>query len=376
MKARDRFFLFIACLGAGIGACSWQMFSEALPFLHRIPCLLPFLIFPFLFALPQISWGYRLPFFLLRPFAIVGGLTFILLFYSMFLLVPYGLLALAMHFAPMNFLYASQYFSYFSLAILVILLPIGVWQALFPRVVHISLNTQKLLREDVHLAFLSDIHLGQVLGTWFSRHLVRKVNNLGADIILIGGDIIDGNLNYVLADGSLTPFQDLKAKYGTLAAFGNHDGYSFQLKRERQTLETLGIKVLEGETYKLGTNVEILGMRDFMFFPQDKLPPASKEAFAIVIDHEPRRMQEAAQKNYDLYLAGHTHGGQFFPFNYATRRLFPLSYGVARFDKLLAYVTAGFGAWGAPFRLGQRAEIVLIHVHSEGEGNWAVPRCY
>ena len=98
-------------------------------------------------------------------------------------------------------------------------------------------------------------------------------------------------------------------------------------------------------------------------FEKLAMPAVDASSFNIAVDHEPLRMAPAARQGYDLYLAGHTHGGQFFPENVVTRRMYTLCYGVRRFGRLLAVVTSGYGFWGTPFRTGPRPEIVILHIH-------------
>ena len=63
-------------------------------------------------------------------------------------------------------------------------------------------------------------------------------------------------------------------------------------------------------------------------------------------------MKEAAKAGHDLFLAGHTHGGQFWPNRYFTKRAFDLDYGVKRYGNMMAYVTSGYGMWGTPLPTG------------------------
>ena len=123
----------------------------------------------------------------------------------------------------------------------------------------------------------------------------------------------------------------------------------------------------------------LIGMSDFLFHPAVKVPAAPKELFSIVLDHEPLRPEQARDAGADLYLSGHTHAGQFWLIGLFTRRLFALDRGSRMFGQMTAVVTNGFGCWGAPFRLGARAEVVLLHLVETTKAktsSWSLPRCY
>ena len=79
------------------------------------------------------------------------------------------------------------------------------------------------------------------------------------------------------------------------------------------------------------------------------------------------RIEEAERLGYDLYLAGHTHAGQFWPIRRFTRKMFFLDYGTSKFGNMTAVVSSGYGAWGMLFRLQVSPEIVLIRLKPESE---------
>lgn len=84
----------------------------------------------------------------------------------------------------------------------------------------IYLETAKDVGEGLTIAFVSYIHLGMVLGRWFSKRLVRDLLEIQPDAIVLGGDIIDGNLGFVLKDGSLEELNKLRAPQGVYAVLG------------------------------------------------------------------------------------------------------------------------------------------------------------
>ena len=82
------------------------------------------------------------------------------------------------------------------------------------------METAKDVGEGLTIAFVSDIHFGMVLGRWFSKRLVKDLLEIQPDAIVLGGDIIDGNLGFVLKDGSLKELNNLRAPQGVYAVLG------------------------------------------------------------------------------------------------------------------------------------------------------------
>jgi len=90
------------------------------------------------------------------------------------------------------------------------------------------------------------------------------------------------------------------------------------------------------------------------------LPPASDAHFTILVKHRPS-VTEAARKQADLQLSGHTHGGQIFPFNFFVRLSYDYNTGLHSWDNgFKLYVSPGTGTWGPPMRLFARPEIAVL----------------
>ena len=68
----------------------------------------------------------------------------------------------------------------------------------------------------------------------------------------------------------------------------------------------------------------------------------------------------AAKTGFHLQLSGHTHGGQFFPWNFVVKLLEPFAAGLHRLDDLWIYVSRGTGYWGPPKRFGAPSEITQL----------------
>ena len=94
-----------------------------------------------------------------------------------------------------------------------------------------------------------------------------------------------------------------------------------------------------------------------------RLPARRANAGArILLAHQPRSATAAATAGYDLQLSGHTHGGQFWPWNLFVRFQQPFTAGLHRLNQLWVYVSRGTGYWGPPNRFGAPSEITRLRL--------------
>jgi uncharacterized protein len=84
----------------------------------------------------------------------------------------------------------------------------------------------------------------------------------------------------------------------------------------------------------------------------------------ILLAHQPRSAPAASSAGFDLQLSGHTHGGQFWPWNLFVRFQQPFTAGLHRLNRLWVYVSRGTGYWGIPNRFGAPSEITLLRLVS------------
>jgi predicted MPP superfamily phosphohydrolase len=366
LKHRYTFYWILWGLGELSGLGQWLLLRWALP-VPAYGLLLLFLLLPFIYLVPNILANH-LPLRVSRLLARVGGYWFVYGYYMTMLLVPAFIVWLVRLAEPFGFgldwwqsVFAVHY-GRAALLGLALLLAVGSWRARHPVVRIVEMKTAKPIERAFSVAFASDIHLGAVLGRSFAAELRRDMMKLRPDLILLGGDIIDGNLDYVLRDRSFKGFEGLKAPWGVYAVFGNHDTYGLNLHKEQRRLQQSGVRCLRGGTVHLAAGVSLVGLEDYMIAPHAQFPQAEPDAFTIAMEHEPLRIEQASSRGMDLYFAGHTHAGQFWPNRLVTRRIFPLDYGARHFGRLLAIVSSGYGAWGQRFRIGPAPEIVLVKV--------------
>jgi predicted MPP superfamily phosphohydrolase len=237
------------------------------------------------------------------------------------------------------------------------------------------------LPKDLHgitIAQLTDIHIGPTLdGAWL-RKVVQHTNELGADIIVITGDVVDGSVEE-LRD-HVAPLQELTAPHGVYFITGNHEFYS-GVEEWIEHISKLGIRVLQNEGVRLyprgqhASSLLLAGVHDYhsdrfegykQDIPQAMSARQNPQEFAVLLAHQPAAIHEAAAHGVDLQLSGHTHGGQIYPFNYAVYAQQPYVRGLHRYpdSHTHIYVSCGTGFWGPPMRLGTAAEITYIQLEA------------
>ena len=363
MKQRDLFYLILGGLGLVSGIGQWFLFRHLAPALNGVAGFIFFLLLPLTFVVPYI-FEHHLPLKGVRFLARLGGYWFVAMYYVSIGLVPAFLLWLVLTLSGHTALWLTiaPYYGALLLLIVAFSLVVGAYRATHPIYRHVTLTLDKLTRP-VTLAFASDIHLGPVLGKRFAKKLVTDMNRIQPDLILLGGDLIDGNYHVVLRDDAFAPFADFQPKTATIAVFGNHDHYAEEIPQEKKSLQEKGLILLESQTIQPLPGLYLTGMTDFIYDPSQKIPPAPKDGVSICLEHEPMHPKQAAAAGYDLYLAGHTHAGQFWPNRLATKRIFDLDFGTKKYGELTAIVSSGYGSWGPLFRLGPSPEIVVISMN-------------
>lgn len=368
MFNRFLFFCSIGCIGIISGIGMWWMYRRGFAFLQPQWTVLFFLVLPILFSLPHIAID-RMPLTVTKICAWVGGYWFIFAFYSIFLMGVYFLIFSGSYiFQQREFWQSiSPVIAKFGGIAIILLIAYGSWNAFHPVYRYVTVQTEKPLARDISIAFVTDIHLSPFLSSWYSKALVNDLNNANADIILFGGDVIDGNLPFVLADGSYQNFVDLHAPLGIYAVYGNHDYFNGDLKEEAAAFKP--IQFLQNDTIILDDGIQITGLDDYLHDPVNNVAKPANDSFQILVDHEPLRIPQASLAGYDLYLAGHTHGGQFAPISWMTERMYALNYGNKNFGHMLAIVSNGYGFWGTPVRIGPHPEIVVIKIVKTGTGS-------
>ena len=212
--------------------------------------------------------------------------------------------------------------------------------------------------------FMADLHFRDVTPDRFLDELVAKVNAQEPDVILIGGDMLEGDRRDEDTGRYERAFRRMVSTYGIYAVPGNHERYGRGGRAD--FLERAGIRLLEDEVVPVDGAFALAGRKDLR--SRNRKPVA--ELLAAVPDglpvfllvHRPSGFGEASRSGVDVQLSGHTHHGQLFPVNVITGREYPLSWGHVEKDGTHFFVTSGVQGWGPPVRTVGASEILVLRV--------------
>jgi uncharacterized protein len=221
-----------------------------------------------------------------------------------------------------------------------------------------------------HIVFISDVHHGPFLSIERVANLVKQINNLNPDIIILGGDYVHRDAKFI------KPFFDeiykLKPKIGIYAVLGNHDHWQ-GAELTRNLLHRNEIFDCDNKSFwvKIGNDsIKIGGVGDYWEDEQildSTIFDVKKSDFCILISHNPDYLENMKTDKIDLTLSGHTHGGQMtlfglwapiLPSEYGQK----YRYGLKTFGTMKSYITSGIGTITPPLRFFCRPEIVWIEL--------------
>ncbi len=228
------------------------------------------------------------------------------------------------------------------------------------------------------IAQISDIHVGPTIKGNYLDAIVVAVNRIGADMVAVTGDLVDGSVAQLAPH--VAPLARLVSRHGTFFVTGNHEYYSgapawiVELRR-------LGLTVLLNEHVVLRHDeacLVVAGVTDYgahHYGEHHRSDPSAAIAGApahagvrLLLAHQPRSAMAAASAGFDLQLSGHTHGGQFLPWNFLVRLQQPFTAGLHRWRALWVYTSRGTGYWGPPKRLGAPSEITRLRLVTVAAG--------
>jgi len=231
------------------------------------------------------------------------------------------------------------------------------------------------------IVFISDIQTDHYTDNVRVNNFINLINELKPDLVLIAGDFITTGPKYI--ELSAKEVGKLNAKYGVYSCVGDHDNWAYRNDYKRSiteistALKQNGVEMVDNNKRYInvnGSTIEITFVTNTYVGKVsadllDSLTSNGKGDLKIFLTHQPRNnLINAAQKNhFDLYLAGHTHGGQIsfvFPFIQLTPTMIETKYirGNFWFGDMLMIVTRGLGMSLAPVRYNSTPEITLIKI--------------
>jgi uncharacterized protein len=226
--------------------------------------------------------------------------------------------------------------------------------------VEIFVKNEKL--NDLKILHLSDLHINKKTTISQVKELVLLCNNLIFDFVVITGDIIDTKVKFIKE--KLQILNELKGVVYYIS--GNHDlFYGLEdLKNELFNFIFMDNNCKEF-IYKNET-IFLAGLPDrFSKFFKIKREEKQIENYlknepSIFLAHQPKDYKIALNSNSTLFLCGHTHGGQIYPFHYLVKLVQPFLAGLFYKQNTAIYVNKGIGTWGIDFRYKANAEITIV----------------
>ncbi|RXJ97945.1 serine/threonine protein phosphatase [Arcobacter sp. CECT 8986] len=230
---------------------------------------------------------------------------------------------------------------------------------------NISTLNINIKNEDLHnmqILHLSDLHINTKTSNKDIELLVNNCNNTKYDILVITGDIIDCKVKKI--EEKLKILNKLKKVY---YISGNHDLF-YGIKDLEKILDNFNF--IDNKTLFIkynNKNIALAGLSDrFSKFFKIKREEIKVFKFlnenknSILLAHQPKDYNFAVNTNTNLFLCGHTHGGQIFPFHYLVRLVQPFLAGLFYRKNSAIYVNKGLGTWGIDFRFKANSEITLL----------------
>ena len=257
-----------------------------------------------------------------------------------------------------------------SFGLSTIIMLMGIRQANNIQTTCVTVATDKLPKGENNLRIvqLTDLHLGPWVGLPLLRQIVEKTIAANPDIVVVTGDLADGNLEN--REDELEILRKIKPRYGMFAVTGNHDYYD-DIAAAEKFMESAGMKVLRSEGTEAG-GILIVGADDRDHLEKKawnlsasellvlSFAKEQKEKFLLLLRHRPI-IEPGTEGHFDLQLSGHTHGGQLFPYLNSRHIIAGHDRGLKKLKcGGCLYVSNGAGFVGPPVRLLAPPEIVVI----------------
>lgn len=221
--------------------------------------------------------------------------------------------------------------------------------------------------DGLRIVQISDTHVGPTLKRPFVETVVEIVNELEADVVAVTGDLIDGYAAALRDD--LAPFRGLQSRYGVYYCTGNHEWY-WDADAWKAEVANINFRPLANEHVVLeigGARLVVGGVDDYscprmggVSDPEAAIASAPPHDFSLLLAHQPKSCYAASRAGWGLQLSGHTHGGQFYPWNFFVGLAHPFTTGLHDYEGTWVYVSRGTGYWGPPLRLGVPSEITAL----------------
>ncbi len=267
---------------------------------------------------------------------------------------------------------AKQITGLIAVGIVFVVLVAARINAMHPRLHTLELTVPKVVDgpKTLNIAVASDIHLGAIIGRERLENIIRLINSVNPDVVILAGDMVDEDIGQLIRENQGEMLREIKAPLGVYGITGNHE-YFAGVEKACEYLTAHGITMLRDSVARLNGSVYLVGREDRSARyrgthgrkPLEELmTQVDKRLPVILLDHQPFDLEQADTNGADIQISGHTHNGQLWPLNYITERVYEVSKGYKKVGNTQVYVSTGAGTWGPPMRTGNRPEVVNIRV--------------
>jgi uncharacterized protein len=212
----------------------------------------------------------------------------------------------------------------------------------------------------------TDIHVGEDIGTHNLLQMVEMVKEQQPDIVLLAGDILNDDIEPFVANNIGDIMKEIKAPLGIYAVPGNHDYYGDDVESLAKEIEKIGIHFLRDQVMNINNQFYIVGRHDDTENNRKQISELvgdlDKSKPIIMLDHQPKELEEAQKSGVDMIVSGHTHNGQIAPANLITAKMYENHYGYLKKEQLHSFTSSGLGLWGPALRIGSQSEVMIIDV--------------
>jgi len=213
---------------------------------------------------------------------------------------------------------------------------------------------------------ISDLHLEPFKSKHVIEHVVKTVESIQPDLVVITGDLLEGDNIWTDAH-FMENLKKIKPRHGVLAVTGNHEFYAGMNKFMKLTTRA-GIKLLRNEMIVIDDILQVVGVDDkeAVRFTGEKpdiekiLANSDPQKPTILLNHRPGGFDEAVKAGVDLQLSGHTHAGQIPPMDLLVYLYYKYPAGLYTVGDAHIYTSMGSGYWGPPMRLFNHSELVHL----------------
>ncbi|MBQ3061774.1 MAG: metallophosphoesterase [Lachnospiraceae bacterium] len=228
--------------------------------------------------------------------------------------------------------------------------------------------------EEYKIVFISDVHYGTIVADEEIDKAIDRINKENADIIILGGDMVDESTSKEDILEAYNKLSKLKAKLGVYHVEGNHDRQKYSdsptlSDDEYEELKNgLDIVFLEDDSIQVNNEILVAGRLDVSnqnrISENELLYGIDQSQFVIVADHQPVNYKEESKAGANLVVSGHTHAGQIFPIGLFTTLVggAEQNYGLKLEDNTVCIVSSGLVGWGYPIRTSKNCEYVVINL--------------